>query len=341
MTRYYRPLAMTDAHRPAGAHPLAGGWCWFDRVVVMQRDASPEVVAASDIPPDALDALTAPRPDIMGLSMLQPQIMGILNVTPDSFSDGGKYHDPTIAMTHALRMMTEGASIIDVGGESTRPGAKEVPAREEASRVAEAIGMIRHNSSAPISVDTRKAGVVVGVGALGHDAPWMINDVSAAQFDPRMAEIAALEDVPICLMHSVGTPETMQAHASYANVVLDVYDHLAERIAGVTSAGVKPQNIIVDPGIGFGKTMDHNLALLQNLSVFHSLGCPILLGASRKRFIGAINDEPHADARVAGSVAVAQMAVQQGVQILRVHDTKPTKQMLEMQMTVMTGQHDA
>jgi len=165
----------------------------------------------------------------------------------------------------------------------------------------------------------------------------MINDVSAAQFDPLMADVAAKMQIPICLMHAVGTPETMQSKANYADVVFDVYDHLAERVEAVISAGVRHDDIIVDPGIGFGKTIDHNLALLQNLSLFHGLGCPILLGASRKRFIGTIGGEDDPKERVSGSVAVAQWAVQQGVQILRVHDTKPTMQMINLTMAVMTG----
>ena len=337
MTQYFRPIPMVDTYRTADAQRLAGGWCWFDRVAVLERGREPEMITASDVPQDVLDQLTKPRPSVMGLPMSQPQVMGILNVTPDSFSDGGDFVDPAESRARALQMKNDGAAIIDIGGESTRPGAKEVPREVEADRVGGAIEAIRETSQIPISVDTRKASVVQSSNALQRGAPWMINDVSAAQFDPLMADVAAKMQIPICLMHAVGTPETMQSKANYADVVFDVYDHLAERVEAVISAGVRHDDIIVDPGIGFGKTIDHNLALLQNLSLFHGLGCPILLGASRKRFIGTIGGEDDPKERVSGSVAVAQWAVQQGVQILRVHDTKPTMQMINLTMAVMTG----
>lgn len=331
---YYRPIPMSDPHRPQGAHTLAGGWCWFTHAERIERGAPSALVPASDIPDAVLGKLTAPRPDIMGLSMATPQIMGILNVTPDSFSDGGLYIDPEAAGTRAFEMIKGGATIIDIGGESTRPGATEVPATQEADLVAGAISYIRNESDVAISVDTRKASVAVDVSALHYEQPWMINDVSAATFDPQMAETMGLENIPVCLMHSVGTPQTMQAQARYDDVVLDVYDHLAERIAAVTTAGVAPHNIIVDPGIGFGKTLDHNLSLLKNISIFHGLGCPILLGASRKKFIGTIGDAPDPQARMPGSVAIALHGVRQGMQILRVHDTMATRQALSLHLAV-------
>ena len=340
MTLYYRPIPMSDVHRSVDALSLAGGWCWFDRVAVMARGTPTKMIPASDVPADVLANLTKQHPDMMGLSLARPHVMGILNVTPDSFSDGGDFVNSDTQLAQAVRMMADGAAIIDIGGESTRPGAKDVDQTVEAGRVGGAIGGIRHISSMPLSIDTRKAVVVGAIASSQGDAPWMINDVSAARFDPLMAEFAALNDVPICLMHSVGTPETMQSKAVYTDVVLDVYDHLAERIDVVVAAGVKPHNIIVDPGIGFGKTLDHNLALLQNLSLFHALGCPILLGASRKRFIGTINRVEDPKARMPGSLAVAQWGVQQGVQILRVHDTKQTKQMIDLHMAVVTGTYD-
>ena len=340
MTQYYRPIAMSDAVRSPTALPLAGGWCWFDRVAVLARGETPRIVLVADVPRDVLAMLTGSRPDVMGLSMSQPHVMGILNVTPDSFSDGGDFVDPAVQLAHAMAMHADGATIIDIGGESTRPGAKEVPHAVEADRVSGAVASIQAAADIPISVDSRKSSVVARVGGLQVGKPWMINDVSAGAFDSDMAATAAAMNVPICLMHSVGTPETMQSKAQYSDVVLDVYDHLSARIVAMMKVGVRLENIIVDPGIGFGKTLQHNLSLLQNLSLFHGLGCPVLLGASRKRFIGTINNEDDPKARMPGSVAVAQWGVQQGVQILRVHDTKPTKQMIDLHMAVVTGNYD-
>lgn len=331
---YYRPIPMTDRHRPEDAQTLAGGWCWFTHAQRIERGVAPCLVPAKDIPEDVLGNLTRERPAILGLSMAEPQIMGILNVTPDSFSDGGLFDDFDAARARALEMVKDGATIIDIGGESTRPGAKEVPATKEAQTVLGAIGHIRPETDVAISVDTRKAAVAESVGAFNQVQPWMINDVSAATFDPSMAAVMAQQAVPVCLMHSVGTPETMQAQAQYRDVLLDVYDHLAERIAAVVAAGVSPDHIIVDPGIGFGKTQDHNLRLMRNLSLFHALGCPVLIGASRKRFIGELGDAPAPLDRTAGSVAVAMQAVRQGVQILRVHDTFETRQALSLHMAV-------
>ena len=337
MTHYYRPIPMTDIHRSTEALPLAGGWCWFDKVAVMEKGRKPVVVPANEITEAELGKLTQRRSTILNQTMSAPRIMGILNVTPDSFSDGGDHNAPSAAAARAVQMATDGASFIDIGGESTRPGAEEVPVLEETSRVTGALNAIREASNIPVSVDTRKSEVAA---ALSDDPSWMINDVSAGLFDTAMFKTAARHDVPICLMHSVGTPETMQSQAVYDDVVLDVYDHLKLRIDAAIAAGVATRNIIVDPGIGFGKTLDHNLALLQNLSLFHGLGCPILLGASRKRFIGTISGEDAPKDRMPGSVAVAQWGVQQGVQILRVHDTKPTKQMINLMMAVITGKHD-
>jgi len=192
MTRYYRPIPMTDPQRSKDAMPLAGDWCWFDRAVCIERGREPRAVGIKDLPDEIFDNLTKTRRDVMGFSMAQPQVMGILNVTPDSFSDGGEFVDPQQSCAHAMTMIDDGATIIDIGGESTRPGAKEVPVAVEAKRVEGAIKAIREVSSLPISVDTRKADVATGVGALGYDAPWMINDVSAAMFDPEMASVAAV-----------------------------------------------------------------------------------------------------------------------------------------------------
>ena len=327
MTKYYRAIPMTDPARPASALPLAGGWCWFDRIEVLSRGKAAEIVPVTEAPQSVLHAIASPRGDIAGLSMAAPQVMGILNVTPDSFSDGGRYIDPERALTQAQTMIREGATIIDVGGESTRPGAAVVPVEEETARVAQVVEALAQ-AGVCVSIDTRKALVAAKTAELGAK---ILNDVSAMSYDPAMAEVAASTGLPICLMHAQGTPETMQADPRYDDVVLDVYDYLVERIEVAISAGIKRSQIIVDPGIGFGKTQHHNLALLRRLSIFHSLGCPILLGASRKRFIGEISGAQDAAERMAGSVSVALDGIRQGVQIVRVHDTLQTRQAISLQ----------
>ncbi|MBU2361001.1 MAG: dihydropteroate synthase [Alphaproteobacteria bacterium] len=322
MTLYYRPILQTDPARTAQALTLAGGWCWFDRVEVLARGAPSRVIAATDLPDDAALALTARRPAIAGLDMLRPRIMGILNVTPDSFSDGGQFDSPAAAIAQALAMQAQGADIIDVGGESTRPGAETVPDAAEVARTAPIIAALRAQSDVAISIDTRKAAVAEAAVAAGAT---LINDVSALRWDAGMAQVVADSGQPVCLMHSVGDPATMQQDPRYDDVLLDVYDHLKGRIAAAVAAGIALDRIVVDPGIGFGKTLDHNLALLRRLSLFHSLGCPVLLGASRKRFIGTLTDRAIAADRGAGSLAVTLAGIAQGVQIHRVHDTNDTK----------------
>ena len=329
MTEYYRPILHVHGRKPDAANSI--GWCWFDRVVVYRRDADVEIVAADSIPTGALARLIAPRPPIAGLTMDSPRVMGILNVTPDSFSDGGRFDAPDMAQAHALTMIAEGADILDIGGESTRPGAKPVDIEKEISRTAPVIAAIRAASHVPISIDTRKADVAAA--ALGSGAN-LVNDVSAMTYDPAIGAIAARAQAPICLMHAQGDPETMQQDPQYENVLLDVYDFLQERIAVAVAAGIAQDRIVVDPGIGFGKTLDHNLALLRGISLFHSLGCPILLGASRKRFIGTLGAAPIAEDRLGGSVAVALHGAAQGVQFLRVHDTMATRQALSLQMAI-------
>lgn len=328
---YYRPIVSAE-----GPFRLASGWARFAHVEVLQRGQPGRRIPASDMPADLLDRLTAPRAALMGVAMDTPALMGILNVTPDSFSDGGDYGDVDAALARALQMQAEGAVIIDVGGESTRPGAAEVPVAEEIMRVAPVIAAIRAQSDVAISLDTRKAAVV---GAVAQDV--LINDVSAMRFDASMAATIAARGLPVCLMHSVATPETMNDHAAYDDVLLDVYDHLAERILLAEAAGIARDMIMIDPGIGFAKTVDHNLALIRGMSLFHGLGCPILLGASRKRFIGTLGHAPAARARVGGSVAVALEGARQGVQLLRVHDIFITKQAIDLHMAISgTGNHD-
>jgi dihydropteroate synthase len=227
------------------------------------------------------------------------------------------------------------ADILDIGGESTRPGAVLVAPDQEIARTAPVIAAIRAAGIAtPISIDTRKASVAASALQAGAG---LVNDVSALTFDPAMAAEVARAACPVVLMHAQGTPQTMQADPQYDDVLLDVYDWLAARIAAAMAAGIPRDLIAIDPGIGFGKTVAHNLALLQRLSLFHSLGCPVLLGASRKRFIGTIGGAEVAQARMPGSVAVALAGAAQGVQMIRVHDVVETRQAMRLWFAVLRG----
>jgi len=331
---YFRPICMTDPARPEGALTLAGGWCWFDRVEVLERGKAPERVDVRELSAAQLAPLTDGRPDFAGLGLDRPRIMGILNVTPDSFSDGGLFLRPEAAVMQARRMAA-GADILDIGGESTRPGAQEVAEGEEIARTAPVIAALRAGGlEGPISIDTRKAAVAAAAFAAGAS---LLNDVTALSYDPAMAAVAAGQGAPVVLMHSIATPETMQDDPQYDDVLLDVYDALAARVAAAEAAGIPRARLAIDPGIGFGKTLTHNLVLLQRLSLFHGLGLPVLLGASRKRFIGTIGAEAEAARRMPGSLAVALAGVAQGVQMIRVHDVAETRQALSLWQAVTQG----
>lgn len=323
---YYRPIAMTDAARPPLALPLAGGGCWFAQVEILERGRPSRLAPLAEVPDGVLARLSAARSALAGLAMDRPQIMGILNVTPDSFSDGGRFLDPDAALAQAQAMVAQGAALLDIGGESTRPGAAEVPVAEEIARTEPVIAALR-GAGVPLSIDTRKAAVAQAALAAGAG---IVNDVSALTFDAALAGVVAAAAVPLVLMHARGTPATMQDDPVYEDVLLDVYDWLEARIAVAEAAGIARARIVVDPGIGFGKTAAHNLALIRGLSLFHGLGCPVLLGASRKRFIGTISGEERADRRVAGSLAVALAGAAQGAQLLRVHDVAETRAALAL-----------
>lgn len=338
---YFRPIAMTDAARPEGALPLAGGWCWFDRAERLTRAGSQGLVAAADLPGEVRGRLTAPRAAFAGLTLDRPRLMGILNVTPDSFSDGGRFDAPDAALAHARGMAEAGADILDIGGESTRPGSAEVEPGDEIRRTAPVIGaLIAGGLGMPISIDTRKS--EVARAALDAGAA-IVNDVAALDYDPDLAALVATRGVPVCLMHAQGTPATMQDDPRYDDVLLDVYDFLAARIAAAEAAGIARDRIVVDPGIGFGKTVAHNLALIRGLSLFHGLGCAVLLGASRKRFIGTLGGGAaagQADRRGPGTIAVTLAGVAQGVQVHRVHDTLETRQALRLWQAVTLGEEE-
>jgi dihydropteroate synthase len=255
----------------------------------------------------------------------KPLIMGILNVTPDSFSDGGQFDKTQPSVKHALDMMYEGADIIDVGGESTRPGSERINADEQILRVAETIKSIREIAleEVEISIDTTLAEVAEAAVDAGAS---IINDVSAGTDDPQILELAADRDVPVILMHMQGNPQTMQSNPVYDDVVEDVRAYLLKRVEVAIAAGIKQENIAIDPGIGFGKTQQHNMQLISNLQRFVDTGLPVLLGTSRKRFMAAIceGSEPH---ELLGATCATTVAgVNAGVQIFRVHDVRPNRQ---------------
>lgn len=253
-----------------------------------------------------------------------PWIMGILNATPDSFSDGGRYFDPEVATEHAKRMIDAGAHILDVGGESTRPGSLPVPEEEQIRRTIPIIVSIRRNWGCPISIDTTSASVVDA--AISAGANW-VNDISALRDDVRMVDVVARHGCPVVLMHRQGTSRSMQVNPSYADVVAEVRGFLVARAEFAEQHGVSRENIILDPGIGFGKSIEHNLELLRCLPEIVAIGYRVLVGTSRKSFIGHLADVP-VDQRLAGSLAAAVKSVEAGATIVRVHDVGPTMQAL-------------
>lgn len=286
-----------------------------------------------------LSALAAPRPPLalggsQQLPFTRPRIMGVLNVTPDSFSDGGQFMDPEKAITHGRAMTAAGADIIDVGGESTRPGATPVWEGDEEERVVPVIKALV-SEGITVSVDTRHATVMTAALEAGAH---ILNDVSALSYDPGAIEVASDSVAPIVLMHAKGDPATMQDAPIYSDVVLDVFDWLEGRVKACIDAGIEPSRLILDPGIGFGKrVIADNLALLNDVSIFHTLGAPLLIGASRKRFIGAVTGVEAASDRMAGSLAVAGKMIQNGVQIVRVHDVSQTRQIADMMQAFIDG----
>ncbi len=258
--------------------------------------------------------------------------MGILNVTPDSFSDGGKWSDPERAAAHAAAMVAAGAAIVDVGAESTRPGATPVPPEVELARLRPVLRAVRQAVRVPLSVDTMKAAVARVALAEGAD---LVNDVSAGRFDAAMLRLCATERVPIVLMHMRGTPQTMQHAPRYRDVVATVVAFLRQRAAVARRAGIPRQAIVVDPGIGFGKTLQHNLRLLANLGTLVRLGYPVVVGVSRKGFIGQLCDRPDPASRDWGTAAAVALAVAHGARILRVHDVPAMRDVLAVATAVV------
>ena len=318
MTLYYRPIPQIDRSRGKDSYSVAGGKVWFSEVEILERNRDSCIVPGLEIPDQVMSALVDERANVLGFSPSSPIIMGILNATPDSFSDGNKWSCPAQALVRVKNMINAGVNIIDIGGESTRPGFKAISEDEELSRVIPIIKSIRDaDLNVPLSIDTTKAAVAAKALEAGVD---FVNDISAMISDTNMVNVVKINNAPVCLMHSEPITTDSSNLPLYENVLLDVYDFLAERLKDTDRLGIPRSKIVVDPGIGFGKTMEHNLSLLNGLSLFHSLGCTVLLGASRKRFIGTITGEAEPKKRLAGSIAVSLEGLRQGVQILRVHD---------------------
>ena len=265
----------------------------------------------------------------------QSLIMGILNVTPDSFSDGGKYLEKNTAINHALEMIDEGADIIDIGGESTRPFSDPVSLKEEISRVVPVIEGIRKESDICISIDTTKS--QVATAALNSGAS-VINDVSAMEVDPLMVDVALKFDCPLIIMHMKGTPKNMQDDPQYESLISDIKDYLLDRIDFIISKGINPKKIVIDPGIGFGKTVENNFEIIKNLNHFTTMNFPVLLGASRKSFIGISLNLPEKD-RLEGSLAANIIGLQNGAKIFRVHDVAETNKALIIANKIFNSNH--
>lgn len=259
-----------------------------------------------------------------------PHIMGVVNVTPDSFSDGGDFINPDKAIAHGLRLISEGAHILDIGGESTRPGAQAVDPAEEMERILPVIHGLAGKAKW-LSVDTRNAATMEAALKAGANA---INDISALSHDPRSIFVAREAKVPVFFMHMQGAPDSMQKNPSYKNVIEEVFEYLQERKTYFETHRIDARLLICDPGIGFGKSVEHNAILLRNISRFHDLGLPILLGASRKSFIAKISQDEPPDDRLPGSLAAALWGVSQGVQIYRVHDVRETIQAFKIQQAI-------
>ncbi len=346
---YLRPLgllygaAARAAAEQGAAGPLVGGAIAFSFIEIIQGApgrATRELRAYGDLMGsgesalrEGLARLTAPRPAVAGLAFDRPLLMGVVNVTPDSFSDGGLFNTTEDAITHAAILANAGADIVDIGGESTRPGADPLTDEDELARVRPVLEGLR-GLDARISVDTRKAAVMTAAAQTGAH---LLNDVSALTYDRDGLDAAARTGLPVILMHAQGDPKTMQDKPVYDDVVLEVYDFLEARLAACVAAGIPREKLIADPGIGFGKTVAHNMALLSSLTLLHGLGVPVCLGASRKSTIGALTGERDPLKRSYGSVAAALAGAAQGVQIIRVHDVAETRQALAVWGPAISG----
>ncbi len=307
---------------------LGGTKVGFDSFKIVERGKKSETIPAREAPKEILEAFIRPRPSVLGLDFSKVNIMGVLNVTPDSFYDGKEDFKEVDFVKKGLDLINGGLDILDVGGESTRPGAKEIPVHLEKQRVSNVIRDIKKTfPKIIISIDTRKSEVAKAALKAGAS---IINDVSGLTFDSEILSIASEFESVICIMHSKGLPENMQNQPSYENILLDIYDFLEEKLNLAKKAGISEKRIIVDPGIGFGKSLSHNKVLIKNLSLFHGLGCPVMVGLSRKSFIGEIVGELEPSKRLGGSLAALLTTVSRGAHLVRVHDVNETKQAIEV-----------
>lgn len=318
---------------------IGGTGPWFRHALLWRRGAERDTATPFDVtdpPAEAigpLAAMTAPRaPLLPGLAATRPLVMGTINVTPDSFSDGGRFLAPGDAIAAGEAMIAAGADLIDIGGESTRPGAEPVAPAQEQARILPVIAAFA--SRVPVSVDTRHAETMRAALAAGAA---IVNDVSALAHDPDAAGVVAAAGCPVILMHMRGTPATMRGLTDYRDVALDVAEELAARLAAAEAAGIARGRIVLDPGIGFAKTAAQNLALLARLGVLHQLGCPLLVGVSRKSFIGHYTGVSDPRARLPGSLAAGLAAMSAGAAILRVHDVAETVQALRVAAAIATA----
>ena len=295
-------------------------------IAALRRWAACEGAAVADRVAGQLASLATPRKPWAGFALDRPLVMGVLNVTPDSFSDGGAFVDPARAIAAGRAMLAEGADIVDIGGESTRPGAAPVSQETEIARVAPVIAALAE-AGAAVSIDTRHAAVMEAALAKGAR---IVNDITALSGDPASLGVVARSRAAIVLMHMQGEPRTMQREPRYANAPLEIAAFLAARIAACEAAGIARERIVVDPGFGFGKRVAHNLELLERLALLHALGCGVLLGVSRKSTIGTLSGAAEPKARIAGSIAGALQGLAQGINIVRVHDVAETVDALKV-----------
>ncbi|SDF45228.1 dihydropteroate synthase [Limimonas halophila] len=343
---YLDPVAVTGPQAAQdSALPLAGGPLCFNACQIARRNpAQPSRVRRETLPITDLvrvegarawlDALTPPRPAFAGITLVRPAIMGVVNVTPDSFSDGGQRLAADTAVRDGKAMWDAGAAILDVGGESTRPGAEPVSVDEELRRALPVVQRLAE-AGCRVSIDTRNARTMREAVAAGAS---IVNDVTGLTHDPDALAAVAELGVPVVLQHIQGDPQTMQQGPSYDDAALDVFDGLRARVEACEAAGIPRERIAIDPGIGFGKTVQHNLEIMDRLGLFQGLGCPVLLGASRKSTIAKVSRGEPADQRLAGSLAMALAGVQRGAQMLRVHDVGETAQALAVWRAVALTQ---
>jgi dihydropteroate synthase len=340
---YVRPLGIQWGPVPADALPFAGGRAWFTwaelavrngddvrgyrvSVDVLRRWASGAGTWAETRVVSFLDAYAIEPPPFAGFSLDRPRIMGVLNVTPDSFSDGGDYASPEAAIARGRAMRAAGADVLDIGGESTRPGSDTVPGEDEIARVLPVIAPLA-GEGIVISSDTRKSAVMKAAVDAGAR---IVNDISALTFDVDSVRTVAALKVPLILMHASGDPKTMQQNPHYRDASLDVFDYLEARVSAALAAGIPRSDIMVDPGIGFGKGLEHNMALLAELALLKGLGVGVLLGVSRKSFIGRVAGVQNPKERLPGSLAAMLHGLDQGVDMVRVHDVPETVQAIAL-----------